>query len=258
MSTTTTYQDKNGDPASSADQPEDSSTARTVTFQRSQSDHLASVAAIAAAHDYITHSPLLHPTTNPLSPNTNFRHGSSMDGSMSGSVPSSYYNYRRMQSDEPLSHNLSASSSNHHNNNNNTMGSPRRRAMRYDASHAMDRLRSTFIADYQDNLNVPTLATATTLATMSSAFSSESFDSLGTLTQSCRTSNDDDDNHDHTSKRLRTRKSHRASDAIDNGSQHHSKQQNWTQFLLAGLGQVPAVALIAVFHLMIGIPFGVS
>jgi len=35
-------------------------------------------------------------------------------------------------------------------------------------------------------------------------------------------------------------------------------QNDWTASFWSALGQVPAVALIAVFHLMIGIPFGVS
>ena len=150
----------------------------------------------------------------------------------------------------------------------------RRRSLHYEASHAMDRLRSTFIADYpQEVLHLPDLATANHSAhnniiinstttnqhlssTISSTFSADSLDSGNNY-------NNGSSNSIYNTERKRQhnmpRMSHRSSEAMQLATKNSTNQQTeWAQFFWDGLGQVPAVALIAVFHLMIGIPFGVS
>lgn len=169
-----------------------------VTFQRSQSD-------------YISSSSFAHSSGSELTP-------TGRRGSLMGSSSDQRQSFYRMQSDEPMLAGLAAS--------------PRRKSLRYDASHTMDRLRSTFIADYPETLNLPALS--------SSKLSYESIDSAAGAEV----------------KPYKKRKSHRAPKPVCPEAQKRPTH-SWKRSLQSGLGQVPAVVLIGMFHLMIGIPFGV-
>jgi sulfate permease, SulP family len=112
--------------------------------------------------------------------------------------------------------------------------SPRKKPLlRYDASHTMDRLRSTFLAEeIQSPLDVPFLS------------SSEEFTS--------------DSTSGYTTRWASKRKSHRVISDPANSTGESAQRFHWGKAVKSGVGQIPAVVLIALFHLMIGIPFGVS
>ena len=235
----------------------DESSSRTVTFQRSQSDYITAAAAAAAA---------VAGDSEPSSPSFRRWHSSTNSSS------EIEQQQQRRQSSIHGGGTIADAG---------TVVSPssasRRRSLHYDASHAMDRLRSTFIADYpQEGLHLPDLATtnhknyaihnnnSTTnqhlSSTISSTFSADSLDSvnhhiiINNNTHGSNNSIYDSERQQHPFNL--TRMSHRSSAA--NSDIKQQQQAEWAQFFRDGLGQVPAVALIAVFHLMIGIPFGVS
>ena len=220
---------------------------RNVSFQRSQSDHPSSTAP---------QSPMTT-TTDHSAPTTTTTTAQSLSHSL-----------RRMQSDDP------GNSHNNSNSNSNLSGtSPRRRSrsLRYDASHAMDRLRSSFIAGHdttpitnQSNSyrGEPSLNMLSPMSLSSSTMSSD----LNESTATCRIAANDNNNYNDDSERaLMKRKSQRdpnsttAPGAGGTPSSLTSRHpRHWAQSIQAGMGQIPAIVLIGMFHLMIGIPFGVS
>lgn len=103
----------------------------------------------------------------------------------------------------------------------------RRSSLRYDASQAMDRLRSSFIAD-TTTLPEPALS------------ATEPFDSSAISASSVH-------------RRRKTLQEHLPMDQND-----VQKRENPSRLLQNALGQVPAILLLLIFHLMIGVPFGVS
>ena len=137
-----------------------------------------------------------------------------------GSASENHVSFRRMQSDEP----------------NTVTASPRRRStLRYDASHTMDRLRSTFIAAAEDPHH--------TLNNIPPSSSNLSFES------------EDEDKTASSSSRMR--KSHRVPSTAATAATKQRHKKSWKKSIQSGFGQIPAVVLIGMFHLMIGIPFGV-
>ena len=118
--------------------------------------------------------------------------------------------------------------------------STRRASLSYDKSHTMDRLRSSFIADASplqeptdNNGNAPS--------------HDASYDSV------------EDGLLHFESGKLTKRKTLRKKDGdFSSPSVGKRRPKNGWQMLQSALRQIPAIVLIGMFHLMIGIPFGVS
>ncbi|CAB9528725.1 solute carrier family 26 [Seminavis robusta] len=109
----------------------------------------------------------------------------------------------------------------------------RRRSLQFGASHTMDRLRTTFLAESPSTL-------------------------IGLLPH-MGSSSDDADQELAPNQTLpqRMRKSHRVPDPSSFNAESE-KRIGLGKMVQNSLGQIPAIILIALFHLMIGIPFGVS
>jgi len=231
---------------------------RRVTFHRAQSDSISGAApdattssrsSMLGANDYLAQSPLYpHPGTATVATAAAMISGSSDHNHNQSSMSSSF---RRLQSD-----------------NFDQMSPTRRRSLLYDASHVMDRLRSSFIAttppDSTHNISavnndnphlLPTIPALSTSNTSSADYSTTA--SWSSARQEQQQQQQETTKQQPYSRRVSHQ--HLAKTAAAASTSASAAIRNSPiQTIQAALGQVPAIVLIGMFHLMIGIPFGVS